>query len=215
MGRSLCIAVLVAVGLTAGCRSAPSAGTADRHAVDVAVYERAQAERNEFFEREVERLRADLRQAEESIVSLESGLRDAHSRADAVSALAEARIALERVGRRVPWRADRVAEARRKLDEANRQLEVDHVGAAIFFASRAQRIIDSLDAEARQVAHWKERRSVRNERVNLRAGPAESHRIVDVLSHATPVYPERSSGDWTLVRTPDGRVGWVFSALLN
>lgn len=220
MARSRCIALLLAcVGLACAGRSipppAPEPSEADTDAVDLAVYERAQAERNEFFEREVERLRADLRQAEESIVWLESGLRDAHSRADAVSAVAEAHIGLERVRRSVPWRAERAGEAHRKLDEARRQLEADHVGATIFFASRAQRIVDSLGAEAAQVALWRERRAVRSERVNLRAGPSESHRIVDVLARATPVYPERTLGGWTLVRTPDGRVGWVFSALLE
>ncbi len=63
-----------------------------------------------------QRLRADLLQAEESIVSLESGLRGLHTRADAVSAVAEARIALERVSRSAPWRRDRIAEAREKLE---------------------------------------------------------------------------------------------------
>jgi hypothetical protein len=84
--------------------------------IDVAVYERAQAERSEYFEREVERLRADLAQAEASIVALESGLRAPHTRADAVSSVAEARIALDRVKGRVPWRSQRVAEATEKLD---------------------------------------------------------------------------------------------------
>ena len=171
-------------------------------------------ERSEFFEREVQRLRADLRQAEQSIVALESGLRDFHSRADAVSALAEARIALERVSRSVPWRADRVREARGKLREASRQLEAGHVGAAVFFASRAQRITQSLRAEARQVSLWSERRTIRAEKVHLRAGPSTSHRVLEVLLQETPVFPERSAEGWTLVRTPDGRVGWIHASLL-
>lgn len=182
--------------------------------IDPDVYQRAEEERSEFFEREVERLRADLQQAEESIVSLESGLRDFHSRADAVSALAEARIALERVSHSVPWRAERVAEARDKLEEANRQLEAGHVGAAVFFASRAQRITQSLRAEAKQVSLWSERRVIRGERVHLRAGPSTDYRIVDILREETPVFPERKVAGWTLVRTPDGRVGWVSASLL-
>ncbi len=200
----------------AGSAPAPEpVDDADADAIEAAVYERAQAERSEFFEREVERLRADLRQAEESIVALESGLRQPHSRADAVSAVAEARIALDRVSRDVPWRADRVAEAREKVDEAARQLDAGHIGAAIFFASRAQRVTDSLRAEARQVALWDERHAIRGARVHLRAGPSLSHRIVAILLKETPVYPERRLGEWTLVRTPDGRIGWVFSELLR
>lgn len=182
--------------------------------IEPAVYERAQAERNEFFEREVERLRADLRQAEESIVALESGLRDPHTRADAVSAVADARIALDRVREHVPWRPERIAEAYEKLEEADRQLAAEHLGAAVFFASRAQRITDALRLEARRVAQWSERRVIRGSRVNLRAGPSEGTVIVHVLTRDTPVYPERPLADWLLVRTPDGRVGWVHASLL-
>ena len=64
---------------------------------EIEVYRRAEAERIEFFEREIARLREDLARAEASIVAMESGLRGSQSRADAVSAIAEARIALDRV----------------------------------------------------------------------------------------------------------------------
>ena len=53
-------------------------------------------ERAAYLEREVQRLQQDLRQAEASLVAIESGLRGAHTRADAVSAIAEARIELVR-----------------------------------------------------------------------------------------------------------------------
>jgi hypothetical protein len=182
--------------------------------IDPAIYERAQAERNVFFERQVERLRADLRQAEASIVALESGLRAPHTRADAVSAVAEARIGLDRVHTRVPWRSERLDEAYAKLREAEHQLEVGHLGAAIFFASRAERITESLLLEAEQVSRWDGRRVIRASRVNLRAGPSQESKVVQVLSHDTPVYPERSLEMWQLVRTPDGRVGWVHGSLL-
>jgi len=176
---------------------------------------RAQTERSEYLEREVRRLRADLQQAEDSIVQLESGLRSQHTRADAVSAVAEARIALDRVSKGVPWRLDRVAEARAKLEEADHQLASDHLGSAVFFAARAQRITDSLRAETEQVAKWSDRRVIRGDRVNLRSAPTASASVVDVLAGEMPLFPERSLPDWTLVRTPDGRVGWVHRSLLK
>lgn len=184
-------------------------------AIETEVYARAQIERSEFLEREVERLHADLQQAERWIVDLESGLRDLHTRADAVSAVAEARIALDRVSKNVPWRHQRVAEARAKLEEADRQLASDHLGAAVFFASRAQRITESLQAETDQVAKWDVRRVTRGDRVNLRSGPSQDSRIVDVLASQMPLYPERELPDWTLVRTPEGRIGWVHRTLLR
>ena len=193
----------------------PAAPPEPPEPIDSAIYQRAQEERREYLEREVERLRADLQQAEESIVSLESGLRGLHTRADAVSAVAEARIALDRVSKSAPWRRDRIAEAREKLSEADLQLAADHLGAAMFFAARAQRITESLRAESEQVARWNARRVIRGDRVNLRAEPSEQSSIVLVLLAQTPLYPERSLPEWTLVRTPDGRVGWVHSTLLK
>jgi hypothetical protein len=183
--------------------------------IDPEALVRAQEGRREYLEREVARLRVDLQQAENSIVQLESGLRGIHTRADAVSAVAEARIALDRVSKSVPWQRDRVAEALAKLEEADRQLASDHLGSAVFFAARAKRITDALTAETRQVAKWSNRRVIRGDRVNLRSAPSEAANIVDVLGNETPLFPERSLPDWTLVRTPDGRIGWVHRSLLK
>jgi hypothetical protein len=188
--------------------------TADARA-EIEVYRRAEAERTEFFEREISRLRDDLAKAEASIVAMESGLRGSQSRADAVSALAEARIALDRLSRAVPWRPDRVEEARAKLAEARRQLDADHIGSAVFFASRAQGITDSLDREAQLVAGWPGRRLVGAPRVNLRAGPSRDHPVLAVLVIETPLLLERDESDWALVRTPSGQVGWVHAPLLE
>jgi hypothetical protein len=217
---------LAALGLLApGCAgsggfsafpwSAPEPEPAAPRVDEVEVYRRAEAERTEFFEREIERLRADLAKAEASIVAMESGLRGSQSRADAVSALAEARIALDRVSRQVPWRQDRVAEARAKLDEARRQLDLDHIGSAMFFASRAQGITESLDSEARLVAGWPGRRLVGAPRVNLRTGPSREHPVLAVLLEETPLLLERHQHEWALVRTPAGQVGWVYAPLLE
>jgi len=216
---------LLLVLLVGGCRtpaSDPPGGDGSRgsgaHLEPIIagdVYRRAELSRSEFFEREVERLRADLRQAEESIVAMESGLRGFQSRADAVSALAEARIALDRVERRVPWREAQVREARAKLAEAASQLERGHVGSAVFFASRAQRITESLSQEARQVEAWSDRRLIEGALVNLRAGPSLDYRVIDRIPEHTPVFPERALQDWKLVRTPTGQVGWVHESLLR
>ena len=56
---------------------------------------------------------------------------------------------------------------------------------------------------------------IRGDRVNLRSAPSASASVVDVLAGEMPLYPERSLPDWTLVRTPDGRVGWVHRTLLE
>lgn len=182
---------------------------------DDGFYRSADRERVAHLERQVARLRADLLQAEESMVAIESGLRGLHTRADAVSSLAEARIAVERAAPAARWRPEQVKEARTKLEEAERQLQAGHSGSAVFFASRARRIAETLNEEAEHVARDTSTRFVNTRSVNLRAGPSTQHAIVDILSEATPVFPDREQGEWVLVRTLSGPAGWIHTSLLS
>jgi uncharacterized protein YgiM (DUF1202 family) len=161
------------------------------------------------------RLRAELRQAEEAMVTIESGLRGVPTRAEAVSSLAEARIAVERASQRVSWRPAEVREARAKLEEAERQLEAGHSGSAIFFASRARRIAETLSEEADQVAQHASTRFLRGRRVNLRTGPSTDNQVIGVLGEEVLVFPQRRKGAWVLVRTTAGPVGWLHNSLLG
>jgi hypothetical protein len=184
-------------------------------AIDVAVYRRAEVDRIAQLKAETERLRADLRQAEEALVLAESGLRGSHSRADAVSSLAEAKIQVERAANRAPWRPGSIAEARGKLSEADHQVEQGHFGAALFFVYRASRIAELLEREATMVRDRPGTLYVRAGRVNLRAGPSTSDDVVGILSGGTPVFPERTKALWMLVRVASGSVGWVHRDLLR
>jgi septal ring factor EnvC (AmiA/AmiB activator) len=187
------LAALLAACVLSACGHLGSPSEAcprDDAAAELAVYRNAQREQNAHLERELARLRADLRAAEEAMVAIESGLRDVHSRADAVSSLAEAA-------------------------EAERQLQAGHPGSAVFFASRARRIAETLRAEGRQVASHASARFVRVRQLNLRAGPSTEHPVVTVLNEATPVFPQRRQGEWLLVRTVSGSVGWVHRSLVD
>jgi hypothetical protein len=215
----LLAAVLAGALAGSGCahRAPPSEqpAPAPAAAADPSVYRRADADRLKLLEAEVERLRADLHAAEQTLVAIESGLRDSQTRAEVVSQLAEARIQVDRGGKRAPWRADSVAEARQKLDEAERQLAEGHVGSAIFFVSRASRVAATLQAEADLVARAPLTRSIRASRVNLRAEPGTDSPVLAVLPADLPVFPEAEHGEWVLIRTVSGKVGWVHTSLLG
>jgi hypothetical protein len=183
--------------------------------IDASVYNRAVTERAELLERENERLRADLRAAEETLLEVESGMRGTQRRAEAVSKLAEAHIQVDRAAARAPWRIATVAEARDKLAEAERQLADGHLGSAIFFVSRASRIAAALDAEADWVGSAPGARRVRPRRANLRSEPSTESPVIDVLPEKLPVFVEASDGDWALVRTVSGQVGWLRGDLLS
>jgi len=176
---------------------------------------RAQAERVSRLEAEVALLRSELAEAERELVAVESGLRDSRTRADAVSALAEARIQVERATRRAPWRASLLEEATVKLDEAERQVEAQNFGSAFFFAARAGRIAENAIEDARQAESAPGARTISAQRVNLREGPSTSLAVPTVLLLGTPVFPEREKEDWILVRTTDGLLGWVHRPLIR
>ncbi|MFO0690942.1 MAG: SH3 domain-containing protein [Myxococcota bacterium] len=179
------------------------------------ILRRAGADRVRVLEAEIARLRADLRSAEETLLAVESGMRGSQGRAEAVSALAETRIQVERAAKRAPWRAAEAAEAREKLAEAERQLAAQHLGSTIFFVSRARRIADALVAEAERVRANPNGAAVKGDRVNLREAPSAESAVLATLPARLPVVVEGAEGEWSLVRTATGQVGFVHTPLLS
>ena len=176
---------------------------------------RAERSRTARLEHEIERLRVDLRQAEAAMLATDSELSTGRNRASAVSLLVEARIALEQAERSAPWKLAAIEEGRHKLAEGERQLKAGRPPAAVYFASRAQHIADSLNAEARIVEQSPDALFVKAEHLNLRAGPSTDETILVVLLRGTPIFAQHRLMDWLQVRTLDGEVGWVYSSLLS
>ncbi|MFQ5698813.1 MAG: SH3 domain-containing protein [Myxococcota bacterium] len=174
--------------------------------------ERQRADRSE---RRVERLQADLGEAEQTLIDIESGLLAHHTRADAVSSLADVRILVERAEREVPWRPAEIREARAKLEEADRHVGAGNFGSAIFFTSRARRIAEMLISEAKALRARPNVRFVTGRRVNLRAAPSKKAQVLQVLRAETPVFAAESHRRWVRVQTPSGQLGWVFETLLR
>jgi hypothetical protein len=211
----------LALILLAGCTSwkapQPAVEPSRSHppVIGVEVYRRAESERAARLQEEVERLRVDLRQAEEALVEAESGLRGDLTRADAVSSLAEVRIQVERSTQEAPWRTEEIAEARAKLADADRLIQESHFGAALFLTYRARRIAGLLHSEAEKLKSVPGARFIKDNHVNLRAGPSTDDDIVGVLTRGAPLFPEQWQGSWVLVRTASGHVGWVHLSLIE
>ena len=185
------------------------------HPSDVELLRRADVERVQALEREVERLKMDLVRAEDALTGIETELRSGHSRANAVSSLAEAQMQLNKVTKVAPWRAEVVNEARDKLDIAQKHIDNEYFGAAVFFVYRANRIVEELNHEANIVDKTSQVMFINRPRVNLRAGPSTEDEIVTILVRGTPVVKEKKMDEWFLVRTLTGIVGWVHYELVT
>lgn len=203
----------LALTLGAACAAPPPAAPV-QELTDQARH-RADSDRNKILEREVERLRSDLQEAEQALIAAESGLRGERTRADAVTALAEARIQLDRARASAPWERDALAEAADKSAESERQLEAGRYASAVFFARRAERVAKRAVDDAESAAADPDARHIHGDRVNLREAPNTEAPVITVLVGGTPVFPETDGAEWVLVRTAAGRVGWVYGSLLR
>ena len=52
-------------------------------------------------------------------------------------------------------------------------------------------------------------------RVHLRGGPGMHNRVIAVLPEGTTIAVLRQENDWTMVRSPAGIVGWVYSKYID
>lgn len=208
------VAVLGAM-LGTGCTLLPPHTPDSPRMSDIVVYHKAEIERADRLSVEVKRLQADLLRAEEALVKVESGLRGNHTRANAVSELAEARILVKHAAEQAPWRDKETAEARNKLAEAERHVQQNNPGAALFFVYRARRIAELGLLEAETVRSQPDTYYVSGDRVNLRLRPTIRGRVLRILENETPVFVERSKGEWLLVRVVSGSAGWIHASLVR
>ena len=52
-------------------------------------------------------------------------------------------------------------------------------------------------------------------KITLRTGPGVDHRVMAMVKSGQPVEVIRPDDEWTLIRLPDGKEGWVLSRLLS
>ena len=235
--RSSLVAVVMAVLNLTGCATLdsetsvpPAAAQATEESTDPAalpslvtvphlpgvaseVYGQLQAKRIAELERSLTELRQQLVQREGELTAIESHLIENHGRADVVSALAEAQVQIQRAARDVPWRAQEIDQANKRLALAERHIEDGNYGAAAFFIYRVSSTAGRLSDEARQVNASKA--FINAERVNLRAGPSKEAEILDLLSRGTLVFSVRKDRDWVQVRTVSGQEGWIHASLVG
>ena len=105
--------------------------------------------------------------------------------------------------------------AKTKLKQADRHIGESNFGAAIFFIQRGERILRSLQEQTERLANAENAYAVQADIANLRAAPSTDAVILLTLERDTPVFREESSGEWLLVRTLTGQVGWIHGNLVQ
>ena len=214
-GRRLAAAGCLLLASCGAVPPKPSPDAGQPPEIEPDVVQRMDDKRIQALEREVKRLKTDLLRAEHALVAVESRLESSYSRANAVSSLAEAQMQLNKASRVAPWRSRKIEQARDKLAVAQKHIDNEYFGAAMFFVYRANRIVEELNHEARIVEATPEAMFINGTRVNIRSGPSTDDEILAVLGQGTPVIRETHQDNWVLVRTLTGMLGWVHESLVT
>lgn len=166
--------------------------------------------------RALARLDHELGESQRELARLAAELRPVRSRAEVVSALADARVALDRVGEdAATWESSRINEGREQLSEAERHLAADRVGSALFFVLRARRIATDIREYRELVARDADMKYVRVDQANVRTEPSMDGAIVTVLGRATPIRSLGRDDGWMRILAPDGQYGWIYGNLVG
>jgi outer membrane murein-binding lipoprotein Lpp/uncharacterized protein YgiM (DUF1202 family) len=190
--------------------------TAEREAeaAQAARLRRSEAEEHRLEER-VALLQRNLEMTETELIRTKARLKGSETKADASSAIAEARVLMRRA-LDARGRSASLNLCQEKLDRAEKLLALDNYGAALFFASQAQDLLGALHREPEEPEQAAPRQTyvVAASSANLRAEPSASSKIVARLVRGTSVEAQAMRGEWMRVNA-QGAVGWVLAKLLK
>lgn len=151
----------------------------------------------------------DLEVTEMELIRTKARLKGLETKAEASSAIAEARILL----RRAEGRGAMALLAQQSLDKAEQQLAEDNYGAAIFFALKAQDLAARAQdgSEARKAP---QQVTVKVAQANLRQAPEAKAPVVAKAPKGTSLAVKATQGDWLQVTY--GKVtGWVSRSVVQ
>ncbi|HET8644372.1 MAG TPA: SH3 domain-containing protein [Vicinamibacteria bacterium] len=150
----------------------------------------------------------DLEVTEMELIRTKARLKGLETKAEASSAIAEARILLRRAEGRG---GALLALGEQSLAKAEQQLREENFGAANFFALKAQDLATRAQDDAgvrRGEGPLPLTVRVRVPRANLRRGPGESEAVVTILPRGTTLSVKRAQGEW--LEVAHGAVsGWI------
>jgi hypothetical protein len=163
-------------------------------------------------------LQRDLDVTETEVIRTKAKLKGIETKAEASSAIAEARILMRRVGKEKGHSASLV-RCQENLDKAEQQLRLENFGAAAFFASLAQEALDdtrraSVSSREQERPPPKPSYVAKPAGANVRRGPAQSEPLLGKIPGGASVEATAINGDWLKVRYGE-LVGWAYAPLFE
>jgi len=160
----------------------------------------------------------DLEVTEMELIRTKARLKGLETKAEASSAIAEARILMKRVANDKSQALD-LSRCQQLLDRAEQQLGVENYGAAAFFAMKAQDLLDETrharaDPTALDRAAPQKTYTVQGDSVNIREGPSMTDPVIGRAAKGTVLEASVLRGDWVKV-SQAGLSGWVYLPLLR
>jgi hypothetical protein len=170
------------------------------------------------LEDEVALLSRDLELTENEIIRLKAKLRGLDSKAEASSAIAEARILMNRYQAQRGKTAN-LERCQELVERAEQQILEENFGAAAFFAQKAEDLLQDRRRpapvpEASDRPAPKKSYTVRVPTLNIRATPGTDSEIVGRATRGDVLEAGFVRGDWLSVTAGDVS-GWVYRTLVD
>lgn len=172
------------------------------------------------LEERVALLQRDLELTETEIIRTKARLKGIETRAEASSAIAEARILAGRLDAK--GRAATLALCNENIAKAEQQLTQVNYGAAVFFATKAQDIAKKAQEASDPARHAAEEEhpspqpsyKVKAKSANIRKGPEVAEEVLAEAPEGAVLEASAVKGDWVKV-THKGVTGWVSLSVLE
>jgi chromosome segregation ATPase len=177
-------------------------------------------------------LQRRLEEAIVEVVRTKAKLRSIESKAEAVSTLAEAEIALKELKSQLPSpdkaNSEEIATAELLLNMSDEEFNAQNFGGALYLANQSKNQVRSIqtrlsrnaDNEAMAVGAGESAFSQPLplkvlQKSNLRQGPGLDEKIIGLLLPDTLVTGHAYKDGWIRVSCPDGASGWIFQPLVG
>jgi len=162
-------------------------------------------------------LQRDLEVTETEVIRTKARLKGNETKAEASSAIAEARILMRRLANE-KGRAASLARGQELIDRAEQLLNEENYGAAAFFALKAQDVATKGAGDGTEPISERpppqKTYVVKVVAANVRRGPATAEAVLGTAKQGTVLTAIGVRGDWVHIRFGSGD-GWVSRALVE